>query len=85
VIDDGRAAASTLAGQYAVTADDIAAYEAKLDELAALVAEVEGSAAALPTRISLPSVTVRAPSVSTSASTRRSAPATTTTSRGSGG
>jgi len=38
---------------------DVASYEARLDELAALVAEVQGSAAALPTRISLPSVTMR--------------------------
>lgn len=68
--------AEALSGTYATTADDVTAYEARLDQLAALVAEVQGSAAALPTRISLPTVTVRA------GSTR--APATTSTSGASG-
>jgi hypothetical protein len=68
--------AQALSGTYATTADDVTAYEARLDQLAALVAEVQGSAAALPARISLPKVTVRA------GSTR--APATTSTSGASG-
>ena len=68
--------AGALSGTYATTAGDVTAYEARLDQLAALVAEVQGSAAALPTRISLPTVTVRA------GSTR--APATTSTSGASG-
>jgi hypothetical protein len=54
---DGQARA--LADQYAAVGQDIAGYQARLDELAKLVAEVQGSAAALPTRISLPTVTVR--------------------------
>ena len=40
------------------TSGDVAAYQAPLDELAALVAEVQGSAAALPARIKLPSVSM---------------------------
>jgi hypothetical protein len=66
-----------LGGFYAQAGDGVAAYEARLDELAALVAEVQGSAASLPTRISLPKVTV-----STSVGTR--APATSTRTGASG-
>jgi hypothetical protein len=51
--------AQALAGQYATVGQDVAGYQARLDELAKLVAQVQGSAAALPTRISLPTVTVR--------------------------
>ena len=51
-------AARALAGDYAAAGQDITAYQARLDELAALVAQVQGSAAALPTRISLQSVTM---------------------------
>ena len=51
-------AARALAADYAAAGQDITAYQARLDELATLVAEVQGSAAALPTRISLPSVTM---------------------------
>jgi len=54
-----EAGARALAADYAAVGEDIAGYQARLDELAALVAEVQGTAAALPTRISLPSVTVR--------------------------
>jgi len=50
-----RAANDTLEAAL-VKADGAA--QARLDELAALVAEVQGSAAALPTRISLPTVTM---------------------------
>ncbi len=71
------AQAEALSATYATTADDVAAYEARLDQLTALVAEVQGSAAALPTRISLPKVTMRA-----GGTTR--APATTSTSGASG-
>lgn len=70
--------AKALADEYAATGEAVASYEARLDALAALVAEVEGTAAALPSRISLPSVTVRG----TIRSTR---PATTATSGASGG
>ena len=51
--------AQVLASQYATVGQDIAGYQARLDQLARLVAEVQGSAAALPTRISLPTVSVR--------------------------
>jgi hypothetical protein len=48
-----------LGGWYTQTGDRLAAYEARLDALAALVADVQGTAAALPARISLPAVNVR--------------------------
>jgi hypothetical protein len=51
-------ATQALANDYAAAGQDITGYQARLDELAALVAQVQGSAAALPTRISLPSVTM---------------------------
>jgi len=51
-------AAQALANDYTGVGQDVTAYQARLDELAALVAEVQGSAAALPTRISLPTVTM---------------------------
>jgi hypothetical protein len=47
-----------LAADYASAGGDVAAYQAKLNELAALVAKVQGSAAALSTSINLPAVTV---------------------------
>ncbi len=69
-----------LAGFYAAAGDEVAAYEARLELLATLVADVQGSAASLPTRISLPKVTVRAPV----ASSHSSAPRTTTKTSASG-
>lgn len=48
-----------LAGTYAAVGTGVEAYQARLDELARLVADVEGSAAALPDRIQLPSVSMR--------------------------
>lgn len=70
----------TLGTAYGQTGAALTVYEQRLDSLAALVSEVQGSAAALPTRISLPTVTIR------SAGTRRSAaPKTTATSGASGG
>ena len=68
-----------LADQYAAVGQDVAAYQARLDELASLVATVQGSAAALPTRISLPTVSVRSAGSGTS-----KAPATKTTTKASG-
>ena len=47
-----------LTSEYGDVGGDVTSYRARLDELAALVAEVEGSAAALPTRIALPKVTI---------------------------
>lgn len=72
-----------LSGVYDEAGGDVTAYQARLDSLAALVAEVEGSAAALPTRISLPKVVTHG-SIS-SGSGGSSAPRTTTTTRASGG
>jgi hypothetical protein len=47
-----------LAADYAKAGGDVTAYQAKLNALATLVAKVQGSAAALSTSISLPSVTI---------------------------
>ena len=75
------ASARALADQWTDTSNDIAAYEANLDDLAALVAEVEGSTTALPARIKLPSVSVHGPVASGGS---RARPSTTTTTRASG-
>ncbi len=48
-----------LVATYGKVGTNVEAYQARLDSLAALVAEVQGSAAALPTRIKLPTVTMR--------------------------
>ena len=77
-----------LASEYDAVGGDVAAYQARLDSLAALVAEVEGSAAALPTRIALPKVTMRGAVTTRSSggsSGGSSAPSSTSTSGGSGG
>ena len=50
------AKASALEAEYANAGTDAAAFQARLNELAALVAQVKGSAATLPTAISLPTV-----------------------------
>lgn len=75
-------AARALANDYAAAGGDVASYQSRLDELAALVAEVQGSAAALPTRISLPTVSVRSAG---SAGGSSKAPATKATTAASGG
>ena len=73
------AKARTLASDYAAAGGDIGAYQARLDELAGLVATIEGSAAALPTRIALPSVSMHGKVGSSKA------PATSSTTGASGG
>jgi hypothetical protein len=70
--------AQALGAAYEAAGRGIVTYEARLDALAALVAEVEGAAASLPSRIGLPKVTVRG-------ATRTTRPATTSTSGASGG
>lgn len=70
-----------IAGQWTDASSDIAAYEANLDELAALVAKVQGSTAALPTRMKLPSVSIHGAVASGGSRARQS---TTTTTRASG-
>jgi len=82
--------AQWLASEYDSVGGDVAAYQARLDGLAALVAQVEGSAAALPTRIALPKVTMHGAVIGRSSSSGGSggssaAPRTTTTSGASGG
>ena len=78
--------ATRLGGLYADVSTDVAAYRARLEELAALVAEVEGSAAALPSRVALPAVTMRgAIAAPRSGGGTTRAPSTTSTSGGSGG
>jgi hypothetical protein len=52
-----EADARRLVADYGTATDAAAAYQARLDELASLVAEVSGTAAALPARIALPAVT----------------------------
>jgi hypothetical protein len=47
-----------LGSAYDVTGQSVSAYEARLDTLATLVAEVQGSAAGVAARISLPQVTL---------------------------
>lgn len=85
-IREADAAARSLAGMYAATSGEVMDFQARLDSLAALVAEVEGSAAALPNRIKLPSVSARGPiSSSRSGSGSKTRPSTTTNSGGSGG
>ena len=76
---DARARA--LADEWSATSTDVAAYEANLDELAALVDEVQGSTTALPSRIKLPSVSMHG-AVASGGS--RARPSTTTTTRASG-
>lgn len=51
-------AAGDVAGGYAATAELVAAYEARLQALAALVTDVADEAAALPDRVALPPVSI---------------------------
>lgn len=74
--------ASTLAGGYTNAADQLAAYERRLDSLSTLVAEAQGSLAALPNRIALPVVTVHG---AIGGGGHGSAPRPATTTRASGG
>ena len=68
------AEARRLVDTYGSAAQDVAAYQARLDELSTLVAEVQGRAAALPARIQLPVVTVHGAIAGSTHSSR--APAT---------
>ena len=74
-----------LSGVYADVGNDVTAYQARLDELSALVAKVQGSAAALPSRISLPAVVTRGAISTRSGGGTSKAPATTTKTAASGG
>jgi len=85
-IGEANAKVSNLVATYGVAGKDVTAFQARLDSLAALVADVQGTAAALPTRINLPSVTMHGAVASGGGgSTRTSAPKTTAKSGASGG
>lgn len=83
-IQAANGAVSALISGYESTGADVAAYQARLDSLAALVAEVQGSAAALPARIKLPTVSIRGP-ISSGGGGGSSAPKTSGKSGASGG
>jgi hypothetical protein len=72
-----------LADSYARVGTDVTAYQARLDELAVLVADIQGSVAALPTRISLPGVHIRG-AIAGSGGGGSKAPASTASSGASG-
>jgi hypothetical protein len=75
-----------LVATYGRVGSDVEAYQARLDSLATLVAEVQGSAAALPARIRLPTVTMRGAVAGSSQSGGGStAPRTTAKTGASGG
>ena len=71
--------ARALAADYGSAAANVTAYQARIDALAALVAKVQGSAAALPAQIALPSVTMHGAVASSSGGGGRAAPATSST------
>jgi hypothetical protein len=81
-----QAATGRIAGliaTYGTASSEVEAFQARLDELATLVADVEGSAAALPARIKLPTVSTQGAIASSGA--RTSAPRTSGKSGASGG
>ncbi len=80
-IEAANGSVSAVIAEYGSTGADVATYQARLDSLAALVAEVRGSAAALPSRIKLPTVSARGPI----AGSGGSAPKTSGKSGASGG
>lgn len=84
-----NADAKWLAGVYDEMSTEVSGYQSRLDSLAQLVADVEGSAAALPTRISLPKVTMRGSSggstTRSSGGSSSSGSSSSSTSGGSGG
>jgi hypothetical protein len=74
--------AKQLVNGYGTAAGDASDYQARLDQLSALVAEVQGTAAALPARIQLPTVTVHGAIAGPSGASR--APATSARTGASG-
>jgi hypothetical protein len=84
-INQADAGIRSLVTTYDSMGHGVTAFQSQLDTLAALVAGVEGSAAALPTRIKLPSVTTVRISRSGGGGGTRSAPATGGRSGASGG
>jgi hypothetical protein len=74
--------AQAAADRYGELSTAVDAFETRLDQLAALVVQVQGSAASLPTRIHLPSAAIQG---AIAAPRVLRAPKTTTTTRASGG
>jgi hypothetical protein len=58
-IRDASARLTRLAHDYGSTSTDMAAYQAKFDQLSSLVAKIQGSAAAMNANFKLPTVTMR--------------------------
>jgi cell division protein FtsB len=58
-IQDADARLQALAHDYDATSTDMAAYQAEFQQLSALVAKIQGSAAAMNANFKLPSVTMR--------------------------
>jgi hypothetical protein len=74
-----------LVATYGKVGANVEAYQTRLDSLAALVTEVQGSAAALPTRIKLPTVTMRGAVAGSTRSAGGSATPRTTAKTGASG
>jgi len=74
-----------LVATYGAVGTDVASFQTRLDSLAALVADVQGSAAALPNRIKLPTVSTVRISRSSGGGGTTSAPATGGKTGASGG
>ena len=58
-VQDASARLKQLAHDYDSARTDMSAYQAKFDQLSALVAKIQGSAAAMSTNFKLPAVTMR--------------------------
>ena len=84
-IDKADAEIRALVATYGDVGSNVTTFQARLDSLAALVADVQGSAAALPARIKLPSVTTVRVSRSGGGGGTKSAPATGGNTGASGG
>jgi hypothetical protein len=85
LVREADAGTRALAADYGAVGAAVTGYEARLDALAGLVANIEGSVAAMPDRIRLPSVRMRGAIAGSSRSGRLTAPATSATSGASGG
>jgi hypothetical protein len=81
-VSDADQSMVALGDAYARVWDRLNVYETRIDMLAALVAEAQGSMASLPSRIDLPRVSVRG---ATNSVGRASAPKPLTKTRASGG
>jgi hypothetical protein len=80
-----NAEVGALVATYGKVGTNVESYQTRLDSLAALVAEVQGTAAALPARIKLPTVTMRGAVAGSSRSGGGSTPKRTTAKTGASG